>query len=244
MVTLKVVGSGSDGNGYILDDGQEILVIECGVPIAKLLPFIDFKVTKIKGCIVSHCHGDHAKYVTQYRDRGRVVYLPYESPERERQIYQIGRFTVKTFGLVHDVPCFGFLIEHPDMGKLLYATDTEYIKYTFRDLDNIIIEANYAFDLLDDEQVDNTKRDHVLRGHMELSTSIRCLEKNCGNGTQNVILAHLSKSNADADMWLTTVQPLVECTVWIAKKGLELRLKRGKRNGTGEVEHDLQDKGL
>lgn len=55
--TIKVVGSGSQGNAYILESNGQILLIECGVGWdKKLLPALNFKegLEKVAGCIVSH----------------------------------------------------------------------------------------------------------------------------------------------------------------------------------------------
>ena len=54
---LKVCNSGSNGNGYILQNDNEILIIECGCSLMDIKKMIDFQVSKIVGCIVSHEHG-------------------------------------------------------------------------------------------------------------------------------------------------------------------------------------------
>ena len=57
LMFLKVCNSGSNGNGYILQNDNEILVIECGCSLMDIKKMIDFQVSKIVGCIVSHEHG-------------------------------------------------------------------------------------------------------------------------------------------------------------------------------------------
>lgn len=214
---IRCLGSGSKGNGWIIDDGREVLIVDCGVPVKEMKIAIDFEISRVVGCIVSHSHQDHAGYISQYEGCGLKVYKPYETVDR---VIRFGSFLIQSFPLVHDVPCFGFLISNPNIGRILYATDTEYIRYRFKNLNYIIVEANYANELLDDELDDTTKRTHVLRGHMELQTTQRFLWLNCDENTKNVILAHLSNENADRDMFLTKTSPMIEAPVWIAKKGL------------------------
>lgn len=56
------------------------------------------------------------------------------------------KFTANTFELTDkdgsfkhtnadgtECPCYGFLITHPDMGRLLYITDTELVKLGFKE---------------------------------------------------------------------------------------------------------------
>ena len=171
---LKCLGSGSSGNCYLLESEQEALVIEAGVPFMEVKKALNFNIRKIAGVIISHAHGDHSKYAKEYEKAGIPIFKPYEK-ENLRQTATAGRFFIKSFDLVHDVPCCGFLIVHPEMGRLLYASDTEYIKYRFDRLDHILVEANYSMGLIDPNAAN---RSHVLTGHMELQTTIRFLQVN------------------------------------------------------------------
>ena len=216
---IKCLASGSSGNSWILDDGEEILLLECGIPVKDVKIGINFQIGRVVGCAVTHSHVDHAKYITQYEGCGLNVYKPYEAVG-DIGYARFGSFFIQSFPLVHDVPCFGFLISNPKIGRILFATDTEYIRYRFRNLNYVIVEANYANELLDDDLDDTVKRHHVLRGHMELQTTIRFLKNNVDEHTRAVVLAHLSNENANRDMFLTKTSPMIEAPVWIAKKGL------------------------
>ena len=216
---IKCLASGSSGNSWILDDGEEILLLECGIPMKDVKIGINFQIGRVVGCAITHSHVDHAKYITQYEGCGLKIYKPYDAVE-DIGYARFGSFFIQSFPLVHDVPCFGFLISNPKMGRILFATDTEYIRYRFRNLNYVIVEANYANELLDDDLDDTVKRHHVLRGHMELQTTIRFLKNNVDENTRAVVLAHLSNENANRDMFLTKTSPMIEAPVWIAKKGL------------------------
>ena len=216
---IKCLASGSSGNSWILDDGEEILLLECGIPMKDVKIGINFQIGRVVGCAITHSHVDHAKYITQYEGCGLKIYKPYDAVE-DIGYARFGSFFIQSFPLVHDVPCFGFLISNPKIGRILFATDTEYIRYRFRNLNYVIVEANYANELLDDDLDDTVKRHHVLRGHMELQTTIRFLKNNVDENTRAVVLAHLSNENANRDMFLTKTSPMIEAPVWIAKKGL------------------------
>ena len=218
---IKCLASGSSGNSWILDDGEEILLLECGIPMKDVKIGINFQISRVVGCTVTHSHVDHAKYITQYEGCGLNVYKPYEAVG-DIGYARFGSFFIQSFPLVHDVPCFGFLISNPKMGRILFATDTEYIRYRFRNLNYVIVEANYANELLDDDLDDTVKRHHVLRGHMELQTTIRFLKNNVDEHTRAVVLAHLSNENANREMFKAEVESALSPfgAVAIAKKGL------------------------
>ena len=215
---LKCLGSGSSGNCYIIESPAEALIIEAGMPFMEVKKALDFNVAKIVGGIITHQHGDHAKFVHEYETAGIPTFKPYEG-EKLRQMRTYGGFTVKSFDVVHDVPCCGYLVMHENMGRLLYATDTEYVRYRFDRLAHILVEANYSTDLIDPHAINRT---HVLTGHMELQTTLNFLRANDNPELRNVVLCHLSGNNADPVMFKAEAGKVVGCPVWVADKGMEV----------------------
>jgi len=218
-MNLKVLGSGSSGNCYLLQNDDEALVIEAGIPFLEVKKALEFNVKKIVGVVVSHSHGDHARYISEYEKAGIPVFKPY-APEIYTYV-RYGEFVIRSFDLVHDVPCFGFYIKHPDIGRLVYASDTEYIKYRFKELNHILVECNYDKRLIPDDAVN---RSHVMTGHMELETTLEFLRVNNNPDLRNVILLHLSQTNSSEDDFLERARNIVEADCYIARKGLEVSL--------------------
>ncbi len=219
---LKVLGSSSSGNCYILETGTEALIMEVGLPFMEVKRALNFNVRKIVGVIASHSHGDHYKYHSEFEKAGIPIFDTFAST-MERQVRTYGNFVIRSFKLEHDVSCMGFYIDHPDMGILLYASDTEYIKYRFKNLNHILVEANYSNDLIDNEAVN---REHVLRGHMSLQTALNFISTNDNPALRNVVLLHLSDNNADPAQFLQKTKETVKygADCHIAEKGLEVDL--------------------
>lgn len=221
---FRCLGSGSSGNCYILENDSEALVIEAGIPFMTVKKALDFNINKIVGVLVSHQHLDHAKYSAEYEKAGIPVFRPYES-DMERHVRTYGEFVIKSFPLVHDVPCCGFLIRHPETGKVLYASDTEYIKYRFRDLSHILVEANYSRKYLEEDGAGAEKRAHVLQDHMEITTTCDFLKMNNNPNLRSVILLHMSARNGAPEEFVAEAGKVVQCPVWAAEKGLEVDLQ-------------------
>lgn len=225
-MVLKVLGSSSSGNCYILESDTEALIIEAGLPFMEVKKALNFNVRKIVGVICSHRHLDHSKYIAEYENAGIRVWKPYFDNDAGYEIetrYFGKKFTVRDFDLVHDVDCLGFHIQHQDIGSLVYATDTEYIKYRFKNLNHILVEANYSDDLIDNEAVN---REHVLRGHMSLQTALDFISTNDNPALRNVVLLHLSDKNSDSEQFLQKTKETVKygADCYIAEKGLEVDL--------------------
>lgn len=216
---LKVLGSGSAGNCYVLENDSEALIIEAGLPFMEVKKALNFNVRKIVGVIAGHAHKDHSGYIDQYVGIC-PIYKPYEVMQPHERF---GNFFIKPFELVHDVECYGFYIEHPDIGKMVYATDTEYIKYRFRNINHMLVEANYSNELIEHDAVN---RDHVLRGHMSLQTTLTFISTNDNPALKNVVLIHLSDNNADSADFLQKTKDTIKygADVFIADKGLSVNL--------------------
>lgn len=219
---LFVLGSGSSGNCYLLENETECLVIEAGLPYSEVKKAVDFQTRKIAGVIISHEHGDHRKYWYEYVRAGIPVFEPYKN---DGNLWEcIGdrfHFKVRTFPLTHSVPCYGFYITHPDMGILVYASDTEYIKYTFKGVNHFLVEANYSTELV---ERDSAKYEHQITGHMNIDTTCRFLKKNNHGNLKTVTLCHLSADCGNAGDFKTRAEEVVDCPVYVAKKGLEISL--------------------
>lgn len=222
---LKVLASGSAGNSYLLENDKECLVIEVGVPFKELIRHVDHR--KIVGCLVSHEHKDHAKYKKEYEDRGIQILAPYEDYINISNYLQFGNFTFSQFENHHNVPCYGFIVKHPEIGKLVFATDTGFIDYRFKDVNHWLIEANYAKYILDRKVEDGFNpylADRIVKDHMSLETCKDYLSKNDLSKTRNIVLIHLSDSNSNAEQFKKEVHELTNKPIYIAEKGLEIDL--------------------
>lgn len=228
---LHVLGSNSKGNGYILEGKSQTLLLECGLPLKYVKQALNFDLSKIVGALVSHAHGDHAKCANDYTRNGIKLWSNIElinknllQPIVAGKQYTIGEFKVIPFSVKHDVPCLGFLINHPESGNILFVTDTHYIPNRFKGLNQILIEANYEERILNenliDGKIDNMRYQRVLRSHMSLETCVEALKANDLKGVQNIVLIHLSPQNSDAKLFKSKVVEATGKNTHIALKGL------------------------
>lgn len=217
---LKILGSGSSGNCYILENDEEALIIEAGLPFMEVKKALDFNVMKIKAVLVSHTHGDHAKYIPEYKKAGIPVFQPYED---YYMIRQYGKFKVFPFSLVHDVECYGFWIWHTEIGRLVYASDTEYVRWRFKAVNHILCEVNYDMQFVDR---DEPNYEHRLRGHMSLPTALDFISTNDNPNLRSVCLLHLSDKSGDPALFLQKTKETIKygADVYVAEKGLEISL--------------------
>lgn len=135
--------------------------------------------------------------------------------------FNVGRWKIMAFETVHDADgAVGFLIYHHSGIKLLYVTDSCYVPYRFSGLTHIMIECNYALDILDekiaDGRVDISLRNRIIRNHMSLETVLKMLSANDLSRVNKIVLLHLSDGNSDQQQFKREVEELTGKEVCIA----------------------------
>ena len=142
----------------------------------------------------------------------------------------MGNFEIQMFEVPHDVPCFGYVIHHPAMGKLVFVTDAMYIKYVFQKVNHIMVESNYSQDILDENMnsgvIPKSLRDRIMKSHMSFETAVGMVKANKNPQLKNVIMCHLSSRNSDKKRFTEDMQAIAGpcCNVTVAKKGVEVDL--------------------
>lgn len=233
---LHVLGSSSKGNCYLLESEKECLILECGVQLQEVRKALQFNLRKVVGCIATHQHNDHIGYLRDFLKANIPIYTNDETVEKvevvygellhgvpEKQPFQLAGFRITPFYVPHDgVPCFAYKIFHEEIGNLLFLTDLEYCKYRFKDISQILVEANYSKDIINQ---DNSNFCHVIKGHMELQTTLDFLHTNDNPSLMNVVLLHLSDSNSDSEKFIKrTKETVPRASVYVADAGMEIEL--------------------
>lgn len=230
---LKVLGSSSDGNCYLLKSATgKMLMIECGLTFKKIKKFINHNIKDLEGCIVSHSHKDHCSSISELSKLGvnvfanrhvmsnNIMLLPFELIHSET--VSVGEFRVMPFDVEHDVPCVNFLIYHEECGTIAFITDTANVNYDFNHVDTFLIEANHSVKTLYQECENEALAYRITRDHMSLETAISIVNRH--SNTNRVVLVHLSERNGHSDNFKSEMEKKTGIVTSIAEEGLELKL--------------------
>jgi phosphoribosyl 1,2-cyclic phosphodiesterase len=237
---LIVLGSSSAGNCYILNVEKEALVIEAGVRFSEVKQALNFDISKIAGCVITHAHNDHSKYINDFLKVGIKTLAPshtfeskainshFAKPINHGTGYRVGGFSVIPFNVVHDVPCVCYVIDHAEMGRLLFVTDTMFLEYQFSGINHFIIEANYSDAIAQKRVLTGSLNASVMKrtydSHMEFETTKSILSSNDLSKCVNIVLIHLSDGNSDESLFIKECQQLTGIPTNVAKKGLKIQL--------------------
>lgn len=235
MASLKIIGSSSNGNAYILDCGSEQLILELGISWKEILKALNYDLSKVSFCLCSHIHKDHSKYIQNAIKSGLSVFSNKDVQLVHPKVKvlelgkkkRIGGFSVQPMPLFHDVMNYGFLIEHKEMGKLLFCTDTTQVPYKFKNVNHFLIECNSDIDCMIDNACDNEFSKSASQNHLELNDTIETLKQNYSANTQTIVLIHLSNANINAKKARKKViEELGFGNVYIAESGMEIELNK------------------
>lgn len=242
---LKVLGSSSSGNCYILFTPTGSLLLDCGLPWKFIQKGLGFDLFSVDGCLITHAHKDHSKALQDIMNAGIDVYTSKGTIEalgmkeashrlnilRAKTSVTIGNFTVLPFETQHDcIEPMGFLIQYrPTSEKLLYLTDSYYCKYRFKGLNYILIECNYCKDILDRNieagLIDEAMKRRLLESHFSLEHVKDFIKANDLSECRKIILIHLSEGNSDASRMIQEIYDLTGIETLVAQPGLEVDLE-------------------
>ena len=239
MITVKTLASSSKGNAYLLESGGKWLLVECGIPYKTLQEKLDYQVSRLDGCLVTHSHGDHARCMPDLVKAGIGVYcteetfkaaapgLPpalYQKIEPNRRYFLGGwKWSVQPFETVHDAPgSVGFVISD-EKDSLVFITDTAYCKYTFPFITILMIEANYSEEILaaniEAGRIDPARAKRVRENHLSIERVIELLRANDRSRLREVRLLHLSDGNSDEALFKEMVKKVVGVPVCVESGG-------------------------
>lgn len=235
---LRVTGSSSSGNGYLLEarDGSQ-LIIEAGCPPRAFRRLGKMHTADVKAVLVSHSHGDHAKYAKDFVRAGIGVYSTGEMSEKcagvrplsAGETYGYGEFRVTPFEVEHDVPCFGYLIFHKECGPVLFATDCYNQHQVFKGIRHFLIEANYSDGMLEkaiaDGKTPRAAADRIRLSHLSLEHCCEYLGMCCAKDSAHTItLIHLSSRHSVPETFTEQVQRQTGVPTSAARQGAESML--------------------
>lgn len=214
--------SSSSGNCSFLGDGDGGILIDAGVSckrIREALFSVDVKPEKIEGILITHIHTDHIKGLLNFTKKyhtpvfmgpltakyicsNDLVSAASRIYVFEGEPFCLGDYEVTPFATPHDTPeSFGFRIKNPQSRVLCSCTDlgavTKKVHENLLGASVCLIEANYDETMLENGSYPYPLKQRIRsdHGHLDNMDSAEEIASLIKNGTERVILGHLSREN-------------------------------------------------
>lgn len=154
-----------------------------------------------------------------YGNKDVVEKYPYVHILTQKYRYSIGKFKVQCLKVPHNALCYSFIIKCPSGEKILFATDLSKFNYKVSGCDVIMMEANYAEDII----YEALARGEVVRSqsenHLEINDCLEAVERCVDKNTQLIILLHLSDGYSDEKRFQEMVHKATGKRVCVAHAG-------------------------
>lgn len=222
MIDVKTIGSGSSGNCYLVDINDTRILLECGLPFKKIQKSLNYKVSDIDFCLVTHEHIDHAKSVKDLMKAGVDCYMTKGTAEalgvsgHRLKIFKnwaeakykttyVRNILIQPLRTIHDAkePVMYYIEDIKTNESLLFVTDTAFMAYKIPSYINILmIECNYVKRLInkrvDENKINVSLRNRIVKNHMSLETVMEALDSvRMSKQLKKVYILHLSDGNSD-----------------------------------------------
>lgn len=145
---------------------------------------------------------------------------------RPKTRYKIGSFYVTPLEVEHNVSNFAYIIEHEEIGKLVFATDLTHFPYKIKGVNHLLIESNYSEEIVINHLCDSEVIRSMSENHMEINETINAIRNNISSNLNTIILCHLSDGQSDERLFKQMVFDEFGIMPYVAEKKLEVELNR------------------
>ena len=232
---FRTLVSGSSGNAVLFSDDNTNILIDCGISAKRLIPLLcqaGISAGDLNCILVTHEHTDHCAGVGvlsrkfnipvfasagtwQGMNVGRinpenvVTFNNYDS-------FEVGGIVVTPFKIPHDANMSnGYVIETHEK-KYAVATDMGYVTKGVAEIlkgcHSVILEANYDKEMLEKGSYPYALKKRIAGnlGHLCNTDTAKFASFLFKNGTEKIILGHLSEENNTPDTAYNTVLQIIK----------------------------------
>ena len=214
------LGSGSEGNGLLVEVGATRVLIDCGFgfrdTVARLAR-IGVAPEAVSAIIVTHEHSDHICGVAPFAARfGTSVWLTFGTLEAvaerfaalphvygfdSHDVFEIGDIEIRPFPVPHDAREPGQFVCSDGCWRLGVLTDlgisTAYVEASLSGCDALVLECNHDLDLLANGDYPFSLKQRIASkfGHLDNGAAAGLLARLDNSRLKHLIAAHLSQNN-------------------------------------------------
>lgn len=231
------LGSGSEGNGLVIEVNQTRLLLDCGFTLKETVSRLErlgLAPEMINGIIVTHEHDDHIGGVTRFARRfGIPVWLTYGTMRSmttvlsaiphihiidSHQRFSVGDIELEPYPVPHDAREPVQFVFSDGASRIGVLTDagcsTQHIENVLSRCHALVLECNHDAQMLatnDRYPASLKQRISGRLGHLENTLSAALLRKIDCSLLQHIIAAHLSQKNNTPLLAQTALGDALNC---------------------------------
>lgn len=230
MTTVHTLASGSSGNAAVLSCGDTHLLIDAGISCRRItaaLKELGLTPADLTAILITHTHSDHISGLNTLLKKTACPLLATPRTCRELSCrvegidprlmgldspITLGEIDMQPIPTSHDAPgSCGYRIDTGD-GSVGVLTDSGFVTdeaaETLTGVDLAVLEANHDVETLQSGPYPYYLKRRILGagGHLCNEEAARFAVALAGSGTEEIVLAHLSRENNTPAMALRAVE--------------------------------------
>ncbi|MCB5191659.1 MBL fold metallo-hydrolase [Methylobacillus arboreus] len=232
------LGSGSAGNGLIVEQGSTRLLLDCGFGLRDAVHRITrlgLEPDAIDGILVTHEHDDHTGGVFKLANKYRIpVWLTHGTHVMSQKLiltqqgfdlhvidshqsFSIGDLQIQPYPVPHDAREPVQYIFEDGQHKLGVLTDvgtsTPHVEAMLNACDALVLECNHDLEMLQNGPYIRSLKQRVggRLGHLDNDSAAKLLEKLDTSKLQHIVAAHLSEKNNQPTLASTALSRTLNC---------------------------------
>ncbi|MDQ3185783.1 MAG: MBL fold metallo-hydrolase [Pseudomonadota bacterium] len=235
------LGSGSQGNGLVVEVANTRLLLDCGFTLKETivrLSRLGLDPGMINGIVVTHEHDDHIGGVARFARKFNIpVWLTHGTMRRVEKIFallpminildsyqpfSIDDIEIEPYPVPHDAEEPAQFVFGDGAFRLGVLTDTgcstPHIEAVLSHCHGLVLECNHDAQMLANGDYPQSLKRRVggRFGHLENTASARLLANLDCSHLQHVIAAHLSQKNNTPLLAQTMLSSALNCEIdWI-----------------------------
>ncbi|MCG8669461.1 MAG: MBL fold metallo-hydrolase [Pseudomonadales bacterium] len=237
------IGSGSEGNGTLVEHEQCRLLIDCGFSAreaVRRLINLDIEPESISAILVTHAHADHIKGVAILAEKFNIpVYMTWgtsvSNGHKKREVpaelinvisphemFSVQGIQVEPVAVPHDCREPTQFVFHQGEKKLGVLSDagaiTPHMERAYQGCDALLLECNHDLEMLRNGPYPPALQRRVSGdfGHLNNQQAAQFLAKTHWQGLQHVVMTHISQKNNHPELARDALVAAINCDAdWI-----------------------------